>query len=339
MIQPDFKKQISLLLEKSQITTEVLSLKHCMNGANNRGYLLETREGRFFVKQYFRQQGDERDRLKAEFAFLSYAKKAAPRFVPCSYGQDEENGLALYEYVEGRAFTSADVGKQEIREAAAFFCALNHLAMKQEAMNLPSASEAGFSIQDHINNVSLRIDKLQQALDEKEQEAKCFIQALQAHWQILLAKIKQQAEEQGLDLQTPLPLSERCISPSDFGFHNALKMTDGRVCFLDFEYAGWDDPAKMVGDFFLQLAIPIPSQYHELFLGEVFIPFPQLASLIQRAKLLQALCRVKWCCIALNVYIPVHLARRQFANPGLNTVELKQNQLKKAKQILNLTHT
>src|SRR5258708_29751946 len=41
-----------------------------------------------------------------------------------------------------------------------------------------------------------------------------------------------------------------------FGFHNALLRPSQELCFLDFEYAGHDDPAKMVGDFFSQPAIP-----------------------------------------------------------------------------------
>ena len=34
-----------------------------------------------------------------------------------------------------------------------------------------------------------------------------------------------------------------CILPGDFGFHNAIRTTKG-VKFIDFEFAGWDDPAK-----------------------------------------------------------------------------------------------
>jgi len=49
-----------------------------------------------------------------------------------------------------------------------------------------------------------------------------------------------------------LPADETCLSPSDFGFHNALVDPSGALSFLDFEYAGRDDPAKPVSDFFCQ---------------------------------------------------------------------------------------
>ena len=38
-------------------------------------------------------------------------------------------------------------------------------------------------------------------------------------------------------------------SPSDFGFHNIL-CEDGRLNFVDFEYAGIDDLAKSARRFF-----------------------------------------------------------------------------------------
>ena len=48
----------------------------------------------------------------------------------------------------------------------------------------------------------------------------------------------------GLSMSAALPKETRCLSPSDFGFHNALLEATGKLRFVDFEYAGWDDPAK-----------------------------------------------------------------------------------------------
>ena len=56
-------------------------------------------------------------------------------------------------------------------------------------------------------------------------------------------------------VEAELPVEQRTLSPSDFGFHNALRRPDGRVVFLDLEYFGWDDPAKMISDFLLHPAL------------------------------------------------------------------------------------
>ena len=41
------------------------------------------------------------------------------------------------------------------------------------------------------------------------------------------------------------------MSPSDFGFHNVIKKDDF-LYFIDFEYAGLDDPVKLICDFYCQ---------------------------------------------------------------------------------------
>lgn len=332
----DLERQVTSLLEKAHISTSILSIKNCVNGGNNRTYRLETSDGVFIVKKYFRQAADQRDRLASEFSFLSYAKKVAPNFVPIPYSQDVENSLALYEFIDGQPLKASDITEAEIIQAAKFFCALNNPNMKAIAENLPHASEARFSICDHMELVGNRIQGLAQAVSSAkgDKEAIELIDNLHKYWQSLVNEVKNTAKANAVDLAAELDDSNRCISPSDFGFHNALRAADGNILFLDFEYAGWDDPAKMVGDFFSQLAVPIPANYFDRFVHEVMAPFPQADMLTRRARLLRAVCQVKWCCIALNVFIPVHLARRQFANADLNVVDLKKNQLAKAELLL-----
>ena len=64
----------------------------------------------------------------------------------------------------------------------------------------------------------------------------------------LLPRFREVASELPRD-PTELPPGQWCISPSDFGFHNVLRRPGGHLVFLDFEHAGWDDPAKLFGDF------------------------------------------------------------------------------------------
>jgi len=79
-----------------------------------------------------------------------------------------------------------------------------------------------------------------------------------------------------------------------------------------------------------QLAVPVPANLFEYFVQACVTPFVHPAELIKRAELLRPLYRVKWCCIALNVFLPVHIARRKFADPYLDETVLKRAQLAKA---------
>ncbi|RDI48158.1 phosphotransferase [Aquicella lusitana] len=335
----DYLPQIKSLLQKARLSTDILQFKNCAHGGNNRTYRLETADGVFAVKKYFRGPNDKRDRLTSEFSFLEYAKRAAPDFVPFAYASDAEYGLALYEFIEGSSLKPGEITEHELSQAIAFFCLLNDPKMKASALHLPLASEAGFSIQDHLYSVNTRIRELQQAVSSdneiNSQDARELIETLSERWCLLVNECKKIATMQQIDIDAKLDVSQRCISPSDFGFHNALRAgANNNIRFIDFEYAGWDDPGRMVNDFFSQLAVPIPPVYYERFVQEVMTPFPQADQLVQRARLLKAVYRIKWCCIALNIFIPVHMARRQFANPNLNVVDLRKTQLAKAELLL-----
>ena len=56
----------------------------------------------------------------------------------------------------------------------------------------------------------------------------------------------------------------RMPSPSDFGFHNIL-CKDGILNFVDFEYAGTDDIAKLLADFSLMPEIQLSNSHKNLF--------------------------------------------------------------------------
>lgn len=329
---------IKELLKQAQLSTDILSLNLCAQGGNNRTYRLQTRDGIFALKKYFRAAGDKRDRLASEFSFLSYAQTVAPQYVPAAYGQDVQNGLALYEFIDGNTYQSGQIDRNDVEHAIRFSGLLNDMDHKESARELPRASEAGFSIGNHLHMVSDRVAALVEASElahaSVKDQARHQIAELNKSWKLVESDCKKTADKLGIDLDLPLDLSQRCISPSDFGFHNALRAHE-HVRFIDFEYAGWDDPSRMVNDFFLQPAVPVPSEYYDWGVSELLKPFPNSDFLIQRAGLLKAVYHIKWCCIMLNVLIPANLERRQFANPQLDVENLQTTQIKKAKTLLN----
>ena len=149
-------------------------------------------------------------------------------------------------------------------------------------------------------------------------------------------KIIIKCNSQKINIFEPMPHGQRCISPSDFGFHNALMTSTGVPKFFDFEYAGWDDPAKMVGDFFAQISVPIEESFFDGFVSLTMSPFPGPEDLVLRSYLLRPAYQIKWCCIVMNIFLPVNLSRRKFSNPLLDENELKKSQLDKASNLLNL---
>ena len=333
------KLPIADLLLRAEIDARIKAVTPCASGGNNRIYKVQTTAGDFAVKVYFRHEGDSRDRLAAEYAFCAYAMAAAPGLAPRPIARDSENAMALYEFVEGRRLGSQEIGACEVDAAVGFFKALN--APRPTAVELPVASEACFSICDHLALIRSRIDRLLDVIPQSDTdvEALAFFKHLDGFWRQLAARIVEGARLRDIDVDALLPREQRCISPSDFGFHNALAEPGGKIRFLDFEYAGWDDPAKAAGDFFAQLSVPVPAEYFDRFVTGIVQGRQDAQVMTDRAALLRPAYKIKWCCIALNVFLPVHLARRRFADPAIDETAAKRAQLEKAKQLLNSVAT
>ena len=159
--------------------------------------------------------------------------------------------------------------------------------------------------------------------------------AIDREWNFIHAKLLKFIGQNRLSLEQPIPANQRIISPSDFGFHNAIVKSDGTLTFIDFEYAGWDDPAKLVGDFFAQVAVPVGSEHLTGFIESLMLGIKFDANAIVRSMALINLYKIKWCCIVLNIFISENLQRRIFAQPELDVEDLQKQQLLKARNLLD----
>ncbi|MGV3627069.1 MAG: aminoglycoside phosphotransferase family protein [Betaproteobacteria bacterium] len=297
---------------------------------NNRVFAVTAGEKRYAVKVYFRHPADTRDRLQSEYAFLTCAGRAGIQCVPRPVACDPLNGIGVYEYIDGRKLDAAEIDAGCVDQAARFILQLNHESAHAAGRDLPNASEACFSINEHFAMVDGRIARLAGigTVDALDREAREFVAALAAGWQQAKAQILRGAQAAGI--KPDEMLAERCISPSDFGFHNALATRDRGICFIDFEYAGWDDPAKLAGDFFSHPAVTVDAAYFDRFVETAMAYSPKSAALAVRARILLPVFQAKWCCIILNEFLPDSAQRRRFADPGRDVAVRKREQLGKA---------
>ena len=160
-----------------------------------------------------------------------------------------------------------------------------------------------------------------------DRQALLLIQKVAWRWIEVRAQALSQCAAHGIDPDAEIDVRTRSISPSDFGFHNALETPRQELSFLDFEYAGFDDPAKMMADFFSQPGPPVPLALSDDFAAEAFAEFDDLGGIALRARILLAAYCLRWCCIALNIFSPVALAQRKLADPGFDELESKRVQL------------
>jgi len=324
------------LLAEAGVAAE-FALNPLSGGANNRVFLVEADGTKLLLKWYFQHPHDERDRLAAEFAFCRFAWDRGVRCVPEPLARDLGQHLALYEFIEGRRLQQNEIGDEPVAAAIRFVDELNQHRDHPEASQLPDASEACFSISEHLDCVERRVNRLAGIREntEVDRDTVQFVRSeLVPRWQQVRSTAQQAAGKSKQDVNRCLTPAERSLSPSDFGFHNALMTPSGTVRFLDFEYAGHDDPAKLVCDFFAQVERPVPRRYFALFLTSLAAMSDRPDEFRVRACLLFPVYRLKWSCIALNEFLPTSQARRRFSGSGLDFEERKQQQLDKARVML-----
>ena len=307
-------------------------------GANNGVFRLALPSQSYILKQYFSHPGDPRDRFGTETAFVDFLWRHGVRVIPELLASSAGDKLALYRFIEGRRLVPSEVEKTHVDQAAQLCQDLYRLQALPRAQQLPTASEACFSVQDHLDCLERRITALVsiEPASRLHVEAARFVKGeLLPCWKRIRQHVEERMAAVGVPIDRVLSSEERVLSPSDFGFHNALLTDSGSLCFFDFEYAGWDDPAKLVCDFFCQVEVPAPRSLMPRFIESLPSIGAGVQLLAERVECLFPVYVLKWCAIVLNDFVPVASVRRQFSMASPPSAERLELQLEKARRLLH----
>jgi hypothetical protein len=324
------------LLRQTGVDNAQFALAPLSGGANNQVYRVEFEDRvPLVLKRYFFSPEDRRDRFHSEKSFYDFLKASGLRHpTPQALAWDREHRLGLFSWIEGRRLAAEEVTQEAVDQALAFYFALNAHQHLPEALAAPNASEACFDLAQHFECVERRLARLA-AIDGASLLNRDALDFISHHLKPAFERYRQHDAEAGLAEMTALEAGRRCLSPSDFGFHNALSQSDGTLVFFDFEYAGWDDPAKFLCDFLCQPAVPVPRSLWPHTVQSLCRPVPG-GTRRERLALLVPLYHLKWCCILLNEFLPQEQNRRAFSRKlSASAVEAKKrDQLGKARRLL-----
>jgi len=316
--------QIQDFVEKKGIIL-LDGIKQIKNGRNSQVYLLEQGKESWIVKKYHQHTNDLRNRLENEFCFLTFLTDNEIDQVAKPIAFDSKKNLGLFSYLPGELPKSINGGL--VNQACEFIKKINEFRNEELAKSLPEASEACFSIISHLNSVKKRVTRLNQIIPSSpiQNEVSSFVKSsLITSLNNITNDITEQFSNE--KLQQTLPITSRIISPSDFGFQNTL-IDNNAVYFVDFEYAGWDDPAKLICDFGSQPEIPVNEEFLQTFKVSFLTWLEDAEVSIHRSEILMPLYRLKWCCIMLNEFTSVGKDRRNHAGKKFDY----ENQFQKSK--------
>ena len=312
----------------------VTALEPLAGGRNSRVFRARLDSGYdVAVKVCFRHPNDPRDRISVEFDALRLMWKHGFRDVPQPLTANRGAGVALYEFIPGGE--PGQIRTADIDALVDFLARLRGLAGQPDCRKLGPASEACFSVAAMVDVLRARRARLAAVEGSAKRLAalhKFLHDEFDPALELLVRWSRAKLPRGGFTRE--LPQADRTLSPSDFGFHNAVRQPEGGIVWLDFEYFGWDDPAKMIVDFLLHPAKPATAALKRRFATGIFSRFADQPSLRRRVEAVFPLFGLKWCLILLNEFLPSDLQRRQFARAANDRDLAQRRQLTQSRAML-----
>jgi hypothetical protein len=295
-----------------ELTGERIVLCRTLSGGkNSRVQAVVTDSAKHYVvKQYFPRAG--RDSQRNEYDALHWLNAQGVTCVAKPLAM--QAGATLFEYVEGQPGPPAVYTEEAANQVVDFVANLQRISR-----NSPSwtgiASEAALSAAEVVAHIRVRADRLLHAAVVEQNTARDQLFAEMRGYVStkLLPAVSAWQVRFGPAYVGQVRSEARMLSPSDFGLHNAILRNDNIWIFIDFEHFGWDDPAKLVGDFLLHPAMPEAESWKLTVARRCIELLVDGDELKRRAQQFLPLLALKWSLILLNEFLPQDAARRTFS--------------------------
>ena len=295
---------------------------HMISGrGNSRIYKIKMNSGQEYAgKLYPDPTFDDRNRLEKETKACRFLHSNKIKSVPELIWFEKKLNFGLFEWINGKEINN--ITDDHINHAAEFVKSLEKLSKHTSRDDFKLASAAclsGQMIEEQIRN---RYKTILKFTDLYFDLRSFLVNDFSHAFEKILCKSKKIWPGA---FDTYLSDNYQLLSPSDFGFHNALLTKDG-LKFLDFEYFGWDDPIKLICDFLLHPGMVLTNKHKTLWLNmmeEVFIEDSNFHLRLSASYCLYGLC---WVLIMLNIFIKDSQEKRSIT--GLNKSYLEKKQIK-----------
>ncbi len=295
-----------LLLIKNEYK-EFKNYQIIYKGINSKVVELDHDSGqKSILKIYPTFNNDNRNRLESEKKFLKYLKLKNIRNCPEIYYANESYNFLVISFIDG--IKIKDYREISLIEIAEFSLRLNKSNLKTKKNSLPLASEASFNVKDIMKLIKSKTKEKE--LKFKNHKTDSFFK----EWfnNELIVDIYENLKyiEENFSLQG-INDSQKIISQSDVGFHNMI-LKNKELFFIDFEYAGWDNPMKYISDWILQPDSFFPNEKPLEFFDPIAkTAFNNINWKIEIKPYL-LLYRLRWCLILTNQLQNKNLSKEEY---------------------------
>lgn len=321
---------------KSAINFDIDQYSEIKAGNNNKLFRLDSNKGyQLLLKIYYE---DDRLRLQREFDAFYFLNQKKFLHIPKAFVKNDEYHFAAYSFEQGNSKSNKAISSSDIRIMAKFIAKLHKIRKEQIQVIFRPAVFACFSLQNYIDNIHFRSQKYFDyiATGNAHQKIQAFHKQQDIEQSIkLLIKdaIGNLTEE---ELRQTLPDNQQGLSPVDFGPHNMIFKEDGEIVFIDFEYFGWDDPAREIGDFVNHdQTKDIPKDLKKLFIKSYIQQISASGAFIRRLQIVIKLIAIEWLSIHLYAMTPEKMSARRFADNNFSDDSYLDEQIAKFQERMN----
>jgi hypothetical protein len=272
-----------------------------------------------------------RDRLSVEFTATRVMSGLARGRISQPLAKDSALGIGVFEWIEGERVVT--VGQHDMESSLEFLRDLHAARHSDQFAEMGQASAACLSGRDIEIQIRRRLRQFDSARTcHPELDGFIATDFLPTFGKLFEWALDNWPRDHGFD--SPLDRNCQTLSPSDFGFHNAIRRPDGSLAFIDFEYFGWDDPVKLMSDFIFHQGMSLTDQQKSYWLDAALHIYGE-----HRAARLNAclpLYGLIWCLILLNDFRPEVWHRRSLADSSKKEIRsaILDRQLARAQALL-----
>lgn len=289
---------IQLLSEFSGQNAESLELKELKGGINSNVFCVKINDKPQAVLKKYPIDAN-RDRQVCEINFLKFLDIAVPKKVPRLLAYKLSEGVSLIEWIDGAP--NPTLQAEDYEQFSLFQMYLDKHKLIAEAKKVGLAADAVLCPMDLVNQLHNRLAEFSKvALPE---EVKRFLfQEFKPFMDRAIEQTLNTYNRIGVEVDVPLPRDYQTLIASDFGTHNAVRKEDDELVFIDFEFAGWDDPITSIANFMLHPGMSTSFSKRVIFERRLLSYFSAYPEIKTRYMSLLPLFGLRWCLIILNIF-------------------------------------
>ncbi len=273
-----------------------------LGGINSQVYKLTDDEGNIYALKLYPKSAsfDSINRYQSEINFITLLRRFNITCCTEIAITDQSCNWLLFKWLQGQKIKS--LSDDHISQICDFIIKINSNQVRHAAAGtLSYASEAiasSDSVRFYLNkriNCLLSVDLYSSLQKQIAQWISVELYPKLEHELNLFSTVTNQMYWKDCNIGT-------FISPSDIGIHNILNV-DGKLHFIDFEYAGLDDISKLVCDLLVHPECLFSKRNEEYFYSYMLANWNEFRTVeLERCRSMHNLQALKWTMILLNKF-------------------------------------